>query len=117
MTIATFLRYIPPFPRGLAEVGGPSRWGGVWSGQVAEVLKAFEVGVGDGAAAYNRAGVSKLGDLGLADFGVGGEQHHLVTGLGLVGLVRTLTTGWIGLFSDWVGVLTGRRCATARSFY
>jgi len=65
----------------------------------------------------DRAGVSKLGDLGLADFGVGGEQHHLVTRLRLVGLVRTLTTGWIGLFSDWIGVLTGRRCATARSFY
>ena len=70
-------------------------------------------GVGDGAAEYNRAGVSKLGDLGLADFGVGGEQHHLMARLGLVGLVRTLMTGWTGLFSDWVGVLTGLRCAMA----
>ena len=58
-----------------------------------------------------------MGDLGLADFGVGGEQHHLVASLRLVGLVRTLMTGGIGLFSDWVGVLTGLRCATAISFY
>lgn len=47
---------------------------------------------------------SKLGDVGLADFGVGGEPHHLMAGLGLVGLVSTLMTEWIGLFSDWVGV-------------
>jgi hypothetical protein len=58
-----------------------------------------------------------LGDFGLADFGVGGEQHHLMASLCLVGLVRTLMTGGIGLFSDWVGVLTGLRCATAISLY
>ena len=97
-----------------------SLWGGIWSGQVTEVLQAFQVGgadevaaapvgveselggegvgvgveavlvaalgEGDGAAAYDRAGVSKLGDLGLADFGVGGEQHHLMASLRLVGL-------------------------------
>ena len=61
----------------------------------------------------DRASGPELGDFGLADFGVGGEQHHLMAGLGLVVLVRTLTTGWTGLFSDWVGVLTRLRCAMA----
>jgi hypothetical protein len=37
----------------------------------------------------------------------------LMAGLGLVVLVRTLTTGWTGLFPDWVGVLTRLRCAMA----
>ena len=64
-----------------------------------------------GATKNYRAGGPELGDFGLADFGVGGEQHHLMARLSLVVLVRTLTTGWIGLFSDWVGVLTRLRCA------
>jgi hypothetical protein len=37
----------------------------------------------------------------------------LMTRLSLVVLVRTLTTGWTGLFPDWVGVLTRLRCAMA----
>ena len=31
----------------------------------------------------DRASGPELGDFGLADFGVGGEQHHLVAGLHL----------------------------------
>ena len=51
---------------------------------MAEVLDVFEVGVAGEVADAAVEVESELGDFGLADFGVGGEQHHLVTGLHLI---------------------------------
>ena len=39
----------------------------------------------------DRAGGPELGDFGLADFGVGGEQHHLMTRLWEVALHQVVT--------------------------
>lgn len=44
MTIATFLRYILPFPGGLAEVGSPLLWGGVLEGPAAEDVPGGDFG-------------------------------------------------------------------------
>ena len=78
MTIATFLRYIPPFPRGLAEVGGPSLWSGVLEGEVAEILDVFKVGV---AGEVADAAVEVESELGGEGGGVGAEAV-LVAALG-----------------------------------
>ena len=65
-------------PWGLSEAGGPSLWGGVGSGQVAEVLQAFEVGV---AGEVADAPVEVESELGGEGVGVGVEAV-LVAALG-----------------------------------
>ncbi len=71
---------IPPFPRGLAEVGGPSLWGGVLEGEVAEVLDGFEVGV---AGQIADAAVEVESELGGEGGGVDRDGELRQDGLGL----------------------------------
>ena len=65
---------IPPFPRGLAEVGGPLLGGGGLEGEVAEVLEVLEVGVAGEVAdaaveVESELGVDRDGELAAGGLG------------------------------------------------
>ena len=78
LNLAIHSNTIIPISQGLAEVGGPSLWGGGLEGEVAEVLDVFEVGV---AGEVADAAVEVESELGGEGGGVGAEAV-LVAALG-----------------------------------
>lgn len=72
-----------------------SLWGGGWSGQVTEVLQAFQVGVTGEVVDAPAKVESELGGEGGADFGMGGEPHHLMASLREVLFHQGMTAFWV----------------------